>query len=150
LAAELPGSALLFPLSLHIPDSDEILVRTVLSINENDQSMTFAGNIPKGARVQLMKANFDKLIDGANSAASYSLKTSGNCHPEFALFISCVGRKLVLSQRVIEEVEDAVGILGVDTPVLGFYSYGEISPLISNAKCELHNQTMTITTYSEC
>ncbi|HAR20905.1 MAG TPA: histidine kinase [Cytophagales bacterium] len=150
LAAELPGSALLFPLSLHLPDSDEILVRTVLSINENNQSMTFAGNIPKGARVQLMKANFDKLIDGANSAASISLKMSGDCKPEFALFISCVGRKLVLSHRVVEEVEDAVGILGANTAVLGFYSYGEISPLISNARCELHNQTMTITTYSEC
>lgn len=150
LAAELPGSALLFPLCLHMPDTDEILVRTVLSINEQDQSMTFAGNIPKGARVQLMKANFDKLIEGANSAANFSLKMSGDCKPEFALFISCVGRKLVLSHRVEEEVEDAVRILGDNTPVLGFYSYGEISPLLSNTRCELHNQTMTITTYSEC
>jgi len=149
LSSELPGSALLFPLSLRVSDTNEILVRTVLSVNESNQSMVFAGNLPQGSKVQLMKANFEKLIDAATDAASSSLEALGTSKPEFALFISCVGRKLVLSQRTEEEVEEAVGILGPDTAVLGFYSYGEISPLISNSRCELHNQTMTITTYRE-
>lgn len=40
-------------------------------------------------------------------------------------------------------------IIGKDTDYVGFYSYREISPINSNSTCELHNQTMTITTYSE-
>jgi hypothetical protein len=34
------------------------------------------------------------------------------------------------------------------TEQIGFYSYGEISPYAKGA-CDLHNQTMTITTFSE-
>jgi len=149
LSKELPGSALLFPLTMKMAESDVPLVRTILSVDEKDQSMTFAGNIPQGARVQLMKANFDRVIDAASLAATESLTTAGTENPDFALLISCVGRKIVLNQRVEDEVEDAVSILGSDTMIGGFYSNGEISPVSTAQGCELHNQTMTITTYRE-
>lgn len=149
LTKELPGSALLFPLSLKLPDSEEILVRTILSVDEKEQSMTFAGNLPQGSRVQFMKANFDRIIDAAGAAASHSLSTAGTEAPEFALLVSCVGRKMILNQRVEDEVEEAVNVMGPNTIVTGFYSNGEISPVLTMPKCELHNQTMTITTYRE-
>lgn len=148
LASELPGSALLFPLALHLPDREEAVIRGVLSVSEADQSMTFAGDIPENSKVQLMKANFDRLIDGAAVAADNSLKALGSFKPGLAILISCVGRRLVLNQRTEEEVEETTRILG-DTVVCGFYSYGEISPVVKSTKCELHNQTMTITVYSE-
>jgi hypothetical protein len=66
-----------------------------------------------------------------------------------AILISCVGRKLVLNQRTEEEVESVRNVLGESTVLSGFYSYGEIAPLMSSTKCELHNQTMTITTFTE-
>ena len=49
----------------------------------------------------------------------------------------------------VNEVEEAVNQFSKETITTGFYSYGEISPLLRTAKCELHNQTMTITTYQE-
>lgn len=147
-ANELPASGLLFPLNLQIDDKKP-LVRTILSINEEEQSMTFAGDLPEGATVQLMKANFDKLIDAAYLAADGSNKALENSNPELALLISCVGRKLVLDQMVEEEVESTAEILGENTPQIGFYSYGEISPFTNEMNCELHNQTMTITIFSE-
>lgn len=146
-AKELPGSALLFPLGMKYNEDSDSVVRTVLGIDENANSMTFAGDIPEGSYVRLMKANFEKLIDGAGAAATNSSQNIGNC--DFALLISCVGRKLVLDQRIQEEVEAVRDILGPQPALTGFYSYGEISPIITNAKCELHNQTMTITTFSE-
>ena len=149
LANELPGSALLFPLSINIENSREVLVRTILSVSEEEQSMTFAGDIPLGSKTRLMKANFDRLIDGAIAAAENSLIPLKNHTPTLALLISCVGRKLVLNQRVEEEVEEARLVLGDKTGITGFYSYGEISPLKDSTSCELHNQTMTITTFSE-
>ncbi len=147
-ADELPGSALLFPLNVRLSDSEHTVVRTILAVNEEDKSMTFAGNMPKGAYAQMMKANFDRLIDGASQAAANSIIGQEQA-PELALLISCVGRKLVLDQRIEEEVEVVRAVYGNDTAITGFYSYGEISPLSDFIQCELHNQTMTITTYRE-
>jgi hypothetical protein len=148
-ASGLPATGLLFPLSLRTRQNDPPVVRTILSINEAGQSLTFAGDVPEGAYARLMKANFDRLIDGSVGAAKTSCEAIGSNSPDLAILISCVGRKLVLKQRVEEEVEGAREIMGSHTVMTGFYSYGEISPFTPNAKCELHNQTMTITTLSE-
>ena len=146
---ELPGSALLFPISLSEPASDKKVVRTILSIDENNKSMTFAGNMPRGCKVRLMKAHFDKLIDASATAAQNTLSAI-NEQPDIAILISCIGRKLILQDRTSEEVNAAKEKLGAGTVITGFYSYGEISPLQNTSeRCELHNQTMTITTIKE-
>lgn len=148
-AGELPASGLLFPLSLRTREGDTPVVRTILSVDEEHSSMTFAGDVPEGSFARFMKANFDRLIDGAVGAARTSYEAVGSASPELALLVSCVGRKLVLKQRVEEEVEGVREVLGDRTILAGFYSYGEISPFTPDARCELHNQTMTITTLSE-
>ena len=136
-AKELPGSALLFPLSIRINGSEKNLVRTILSLNEEDKSMTFAGNLPEGSTVRLMKANFERLIEASSTAAENSIAGKNT---ELAILVSCVGRKLVLQDKEV---------LGDKAAITGFYSYGEISPFNGATKCELHNQTMTITTFTE-
>lgn len=148
-AEQLPGSALLFPLAIKEQKDQPAIMRTILSIDESNKSMIFAGNMPVGARAQLMKANFDRLIDGAGIAADSSLSLLNNHEPELAILISCVGRKLILNQRTDEEVEAVAESLGGNPAITGFYSYGEIAPFFGEVKCELHNQTMTITTISE-
>ena len=149
-AANLPASALLFPLSLTIKGTVSSVVRTILSVNETDGSMIFAGDIPQGEYVRLMKASNDKLIDGANGAAEMSKISLKNTDPELAILISCVGRKLVLKQRVEEELEIVREVLGNNAAMTGFYSYGEICPTKPfEQHCELHNQTMTITVFKE-
>ena len=148
-ANELPSSALLFPLSIKLNDSETPIVRTILSINNETKSMVFAGDVPVGSKVRFMKANFDKLIDAASDAAENSLSILKESSPKLAILISCVGRKIILNKRIDEEVEAVENVLGKDVIITGFYSYGEISPLQPNTKCELHNQTMTITTFDE-
>lgn len=147
-ARALPGSALLFPLQLDDPAGGDGLVRTVLAVDEAAGSLTFAGDVPEGALARLMKANFDRLVDGACGSASASSRRLDGARAELAILISCVGRKLVLRQRVEEEVEGVREILP-DAVLAGFYSYGELCPQGSVGRCELHNQTMTITTLSE-
>ena len=149
-AGDLPASALLFPLALRREGGRRSpVVRTILSIDEDAQSMTFAGDMPQGEYARFMKANFERLIDGATLAAKSSHEILGSEAPELALLISCVGRRMVLKQRTEEEVESVREVLGHEAVLAGFYSYGEISPFTPSAKCELHNQTMTITTLSE-
>ncbi len=148
-AKDLPGSALLFPLCMRTKTGETGVVRTILAVNEADQSMTFAGDMPEGSRAQLMMANFDRLISGAGKAAESSWNAAGAGAPELAVLISCVGRKLVLKQRIEEEVEAVRDELGAGTVLTGFYSYGEISPFGTGGKCELHNQTMTVIHFTE-
>lgn len=148
LASELPSSGLLFPLAVSSQPGDEnSVVRTILGVDEKTNSLTFAGDIPSGSYAQLMKANFDRLINGANEAASMvgSLAAEG---PVLSIAISCVGRRLVLGERTEEELEAAIEMLPPGVKQIGFYSYGEISPL-SSGDCDLHNQTMTLTTIQE-
>lgn len=147
-ASGLPASGLLFPLSLRTRDVSAPVVRTILSVNETEQSLTFAGNVPVGGYVRLMRANFDRLIDGAVGAGRISAEALGT-PADLVLLVSCVGRRMVLRQRVEEEVEGVRDIVGEAATIAGFYSYGEISPFTPKARCELHNQTMTVTTLSE-
>ena len=147
-AAGLPATGLLFPLALRAAASSEKrLVRTILAVDETTQSMTFAGDVPQGSLVQLMRANFDRLIEGAGAAGSITAPANGQ-NPVLAIAISCVGRRLVLGERSEEEVEAALAALPAGTEQVGFYSYGEISPYAPGS-CDLHNQTMTLTTLHE-
>jgi hypothetical protein len=149
-AENLPASALLFPLEIKQEKESNSLVRTVLAVNEKEGSMTFAGDIPQGSIVRMMKANFNNLIEGASTAAENASMKMNESKPDLAILISCVGRKLVLKQRAEEELENAVEIFDRKTTVTGFYSYGEICPTKSfDQNCDLHNQTMTITTFKE-
>lgn len=148
-AAGLPATGLLFPLALRADQGDvKSLVRTILAVNEREQSLTFAGDIPEGAFAQLMKANFDRLVQGASEAATTTKLSGDGCSSTLAVAISCVGRRLVLGERTEEETEATLDVLPPGTKQVGFYSYGEISPYATGT-CDLHNQTMTLTTFSE-
>lgn len=148
-AHQLPGAGLLFPLSVRNPEDDSSVVRTILAVDEEAQSLTFAGDIPMGWYGRSMKANFDRLIDGAIGAARNSVVRVSKNDPDLAILISCVGRRMVLRQRTEEELEGVRDVVGPAPFLTGFYSYGEISPLTPDAKCVLHNQTMTITSFKE-
>jgi hypothetical protein len=149
LASGLPGTALHFPLSIRQKQEDtKRLVRTILGIDHTAQSLTFAGDMPEGAYAQFMRANFDRLIQGASDAAGLASRSGRDSTPTLSIAISCVGRRMVLGQRTEEEVEAAFDVLPKGAQQIGFYSYGEISPY-STGQCDLHNQTMTLTTISE-
>jgi hypothetical protein len=148
-ASSLPGSALLFPLALRASTDDQnSVVRTVLAVDEAKQSLTFAGDIPTGHYAKLMRANFDRLILGAQAAGGAASLKGDVAGPALSIAISCVGRRLVLGERTEEETEATLQTLPDGTQQIGFYSYGEISPH-TTGRCDLHNQTMTLTVLSE-
>ncbi len=149
-ASGLPASGLLFPFAILADDRQETgLLRTLLGIDETVGSLTLAGDIPAGGYLKLMHASTDALIDGAEAAAEATLAMMNATGPGLALLVSCIGRKLVMGDRVDEEVEAVAAVFGQHCTLSGFYSYGEISPFNETTECKLHNQTMTITYLSE-
>jgi hypothetical protein len=147
-ASELPQASLLYPLNVTPEGKKEPVVRTILNIKNDDQSMILAGDVPMNSKVQLMMASVDGIAEGAQTAAEFAMKNRKN-NPELAILVSCIGRKLVMNQRVEEEVEQVRETIGEKIPMTGFYSYGEMAPFNESTSCELHNQTMTLTLISE-
>ena len=147
-ASDLPNSGLRYPLNIKEDENSPEVIRALLAINEEEKSITFAGDVPVGYKARLMKPNIDELIEGAGKAAEVIDKI--NDKPALGLIVSCVGRKIVMNQLIDDELEIIQDILGENVLLSGFYSYGEIAPFESNLlKCELHNQTMTLTTIYE-
>ncbi|HMT79152.1 MAG TPA: FIST N-terminal domain-containing protein [Azonexus sp.] len=149
-AKGLPASGLLFPFSMLGEDHSALgIIRTILGIDEENGSLVLAGEIIPDGFLRLMHASTDKLVNGAESAAEAAASMIQAPGESLAILVSCVGRKLVMGERVDEEVEAVGDVLGHHAVLTGFYSYGEISPFTPGASCKLHNQTMTITCLSE-
>lgn len=148
----LPASGLLFPFEMLGKNQEKSgIFRTILGTNEAEGSLTLAGDIEPSGYLKLMHSSTEKLIEGAETAAQNVVDSSTkNLNGgSLAILISCVGRKLVMGDRVDEEVEAVAELLGKNATVTGFYSNGEIAANEFHGKCHLHNQTMTITWISE-
>ncbi len=149
-AKDLPASGLLFPFAILSHEREETgLIRTLLGVNEADGSLTLAGDIPQDGYLKLMHASTEALVDGAEAAAEAAGKMASSSGQSLAILISCIGRKLVMGDRVDEEVEAVGAVFGQNCTLTGFYSNGEISPFLETTECKLHNQTMTITWLGE-
>lgn len=148
-ASALPASGLNFPFAI-MDEKNINVIRTLLSVNEQDNSMTFAGNIPEGATVRFLKSDHDQLVIGASEAARQILQKKININDKaLAICVSCVGRKLVMDDQVSDEVFAVQRLLGMQTGLTGFYSNGEICSGTDDSHSQLHNQTMTIAYLSE-
>lgn len=145
---ELPASALLYPMNVTAKEGEQSIVRSILNVDEANNAIVLAGDIPLNAKVQLMMTNVDNIANASEKAATMALENR-KTKPEVAILVSCIGRKLVLDQRVEEEVDEVIEVVGPETIITGFYSYGEIAPFHGEHACQLHNQTMTITLLSE-
>lgn len=147
----LPGTGLLYPLLIADPKNpSHTMVRTLLAIDEGAASLTFAGDIPEGWSARLMRGHFDRLSEAAGAAAQAAMPVVAPAHSDTAaILVSCIGRRILMGENIVEEIAAARDVLGPDVSCAGFYAYGEISPHAALGFSELHNQTMTITTFSE-
>jgi len=147
-AGDFARSALLYPLNVIAPGKANAVVRAVVAADMESQAMIFADEVPQDSQVQLIMVSPDRISQGAYTASTLAMQDRVT-KPQLALVISCIGRKVVMNQRVEEEIELVREVLGDDTAICGFYSYGEIAPFYNTRASELHNQTMTITLISE-
>ena len=150
-ARQLPASGLSYPFALLRDDrSTSGIIRSSLDIDHESEALIMAGNVPEGAKVCLMHADSLALTQGAAQAAAEAIRThDGPEENGCALLVSCVGRRIVLGIDVDDEIEAVVDSFLPDTPLGGYYAYGEICSSGATGRAELHNQTMTITYITE-
>lgn len=129
-------------------ETDEYFIRTVLGIDEKTGALEFKADIPESSTCKLMKANKEKLIEGAAIATQNSYSCMNN-KVDLALIVSCFGRRYILHNRIDEELDAIQSVIGKDVMISGFFSYGEIGPQKENTYSEMHNQTLTVMLLSE-
>jgi len=134
----LPATGIEFPLIIKRNSID--VARAVLAKNDDD-SLTFAGNIDKGEQVQFGFGNVQEIINNRLNIAYEILQK-----PCESIFIySCMARKYLLDSSTSIELHPLSQI----TSTSGFFTYGEIFHNTKTQKNDLLNQTLTTISISE-
>jgi len=116
----LPASGLDFPFAIMAEDKSITVIRTVAAVNDNDNSMSFFGNVNEGSTIRFLRSDHDRLVNAASDAASQVLNKGINLNDKaLAICVSCVGRKLVMKEQLSDEVFAVQRLLGVQTGITG-------------------------------
>lgn len=120
-ARNLPISGLLFPMAMLGQDQTDVgLIRTILGVDEAQGSLILAGDIDPDGYLRLMHANTDALVTGAEAAARAACPAVTTSDQGLALLMSCVGRKLVMGDRVDEAVDVVADVFCHKATLAGF------------------------------
>ena len=152
-AAKLPAIGVEYPLGLTESNRDRwsdggeydsFLLRATMSVDRRQGSITFAGEIPEGARVHLTCGDSASILSAVEKAAREAISDLGGGLPNVVFCYSCYARKIVLGRRITEETDIVRQSIGKDTPLMGFYTYGEFCGVSSDSACYLHNETISL------
>jgi len=124
-------------------DSKDYYLRSPLFYHD-DGSITFGGDLPEGAEVQLTRAKRDEILGATRNAYDQAMSRFTGQSPKLVLVTSCAGRKLVLGTRTKEEINSLTELFGPDVPIIGYYGNGEVCPLQGESKACYHNETIVI------
>ena len=119
-------TAVTYPLGMKT-DSDQIMIRVPLAVKD-DGSIVCGAEVLEGSEIRLMIGTREDAISAAEETIRKVInKVSGE---KRVLFISdCVARKILFGTHKEEELTMLKNIVGENTKIFGFYSYGQIAPL---------------------
>jgi len=130
-----------FILAVYDKDSEHTYLRAPIQYNP-DGSITFSESIPTGATVQLTEAIRKVMIEDTKSTSQKIAKKLSDMVPKFVMAFSCAFRKDLLGTRVEQELQILGGNLPKQLPIVGFYSFGEIAPLVKGQESFFHGATL--------
>lgn len=130
-----------FLLTVYDKASEHSYLRAPIEYN-SDGSIVFSESIPQGATVQLTEAIREIIIEDTKSTSQKMVQQVPDLVPAFAMAFSCAFRKDILGTRVGQEFQILSGSLPKHIPIVGFYSFGEIAPLVKGQESFLHGATL--------
>lgn len=147
-ALEMPAISPDFPIGLvsdtatgqKVPDGEILLLRAINGMDEARQAIILSGECPEGAEIRMTRAGKQDVIGGADQAGRQAL--SALSEPSLAFIFDCMARKVVLGARYKEELHATFSALGPRVPKIGFYCFGELSPV--QGVTMHHHETFTM------
>lgn len=133
------------PLAVYGDGEGNYYLRAPVAYDKDTGSITFAGDLPEGAKVRLTQAHRDGILAATNLALKMAQETFPLAkNPDAALIFACAGRKQLLGTRTMEESQVLANHLPSHLPMMGFYTYGEIAPLALGKPTYFHNNTLVV------
>ncbi len=110
-------------------------------IDEDERSVSFFGDVPVGALVQMTEASREEILDASEASMRAAMATYPGKKPGAAMYFSCASRRQILGLRTREEFERVRTSMECPLPSCGFYTNGEIAPLAKGLPSQFHNET---------
>lgn len=130
-----------FVLAVYDENGEHTYLRAPMEYNP-DGSITFSESVSRGATVQLTEARREVMIEDTRSTSQQIVQQAPDLVPAFAMAFSCAFRKNILGTRVGQELQILQGNLPSRLPIMGFYSFGEIAPLVKGHESFFHGATL--------
>ena len=130
-----------FILAVYEKGSEHFYVRAPIEYHP-DSSITFSESVPEGVTIQLTEAIRDVMITDTQKTTRQMVQQTPDLVPSFAMAFSCAFRKNILGTQVAEELNILQANLPQRTPVIGFFSYGEIAPMVKGQESFFHGATL--------
>lgn len=138
-----------YPLGVFLPGSTVPILRAPLRTDPESGAITFTGNVPQGAEVQITEAVREDMLEACGRSARAALAGLDGLPPRGALIFSCAARKQLLGTRTAAELSSLCEVLPDAIPIGGFYTYGEVAaPSPDSAPC-FHNETIVTVLLAE-
>jgi len=123
---------------------DRYIIRTLVGgLDPKVGSVTIADEVTAGTSVWVAQRDFEKMQVGAQRSCQELLDKLNGEKPELIFHFDCAGRgkSFLREQEKGELLRSMQGRLGA-APWVGFYCYGEISPV--SGRNAFHNLTMVL------
>ena len=125
---------------------DEYVIRGLLGgIDDTTGSVTIPAEVPEGTSIWMTRRDSEKLTKGVEQVAEEIKAQLGDNPARLVFQFDCAGRgKAILrEQQKLQLLEMLRQQIGPEVPWLGFYTYGEISPIGEHNY--FHNYTLVLT-----
>jgi hypothetical protein len=141
-AGEMPAVSVEFPLGI-VQEGREAapaLTSAIFKVDEARRALILGGDIPAGGQLRILSAARTEVLAGAKAATELACR--GLPNPDVALLFNCMSRKVSLGPRYKDEYAGALSLLPAELPKVGFYTFGELSPM--HGVTEHHESTYTL------
>ena len=128
---------------------DRYKVRVPLSANMDDGSLNFGVKIFEGSRFSIMYSVKERQLESAREAAErakhhFDENNGGQATIAGAFVFDCVCRGLILQEDFPQAIENIKEVIGKETPLIGFETYGEVCKGEGDIFTGFHNTTTVV------
>jgi hypothetical protein len=131
----------LYPLGIEKGENKDLLIRSPMRM-ESDGSLRMHTNLLEGETAHLLVGNSENCLRSAGEAASQALKSLGAARPVLGIVLPDISWQMLLETQPGAEIEAVRNEIGRNVPIIGGYTYGQISN--HNRNAELYNQQIEV------
>lgn len=145
-SSPLGAMSILYPLGIRVEGNNEYLLRNAIDILK-DGSIVCQGDVPASSEIHIMIGNKESCKMATHQAALEAKDSLIGKEAKLVIVLASMARLKLLGREAFQEIEKIQDVFGAQTPLIGMYTHGEISPFQSNERFKtthVQNDSMVI------